>query len=413
MTESRPLAVMHIIDTLTAAGAERVAVNIVNHLPRDRFTPYLCTTRADGPLDALVAPAVIRLRLQRKSRFDVHAVAQLRQFVLAHKIRILHVHSSSLFIARMAAFGLGIPIVWHAHYGRYASEDQRALRYRAATLGIEGIITVSKELADWSVRRLSVPATSIWYVPNPVSCDEPQAPKPPDLPGAKGQRVVCVANFRPEKDHLTLIHALAKVVRIVPEAHLLLVGQTNNSEYRRRLESEISSLRLQKNVSFLGSRNDISDILRACDIGVLSSASEGLPMALLEYGAARLPAIATTVGQCGDVLDHGGAGILVPPGAVGQLSDALVSLLQSPAKRSSLSASFHARITQRFDATAVGRQISDIYDQVCGIRRARMGQPITNQPLSPGSRAPENRTSDRGRSEYSAAVSTPGIKVHG
>src|SRR5579863_5854429 len=77
MISSYQRPTMHLIDTLAAAGAERVAVNIVNHLPRDRYIPYLCTTRSDGPLDALVAPDVIRLRLQRRSRFDLRAVIRL------------------------------------------------------------------------------------------------------------------------------------------------------------------------------------------------------------------------------------------------------------------------------------------------------------------------------------------------
>src|SRR5271154_2133098 len=106
---------MHIIDTLAAAGAERVAVNIVNHLPREKYVPYLCTTRSDGPLDAAVAPDVVRLRLERKSRFDCGAVIQLRRFLQKNDVRVLHVHSSSLFIARLAALRMNAAIIWHAH----------------------------------------------------------------------------------------------------------------------------------------------------------------------------------------------------------------------------------------------------------------------------------------------------------
>src|SRR5271163_3758248 len=95
------IGVMNIIDTLVAAGAERVAVNIVNHLPRDKYVPYLCTTRADGPLDALVAADVGRLRLERASRFDFSAVMRLRRFIESNDIRIVHAHSSALFIARV------------------------------------------------------------------------------------------------------------------------------------------------------------------------------------------------------------------------------------------------------------------------------------------------------------------------
>ena len=86
---------------------------------------------------------------------------------------------------------------------------------------------------------------------------------------------------------------------------------------------EISNLGLERNVSILGERHDVSGIPKACDIGVLSSTYEGLPMSLLEYGAAGLAAVATSVGQCVDVLDKGRAGILVPPQAVDSLSAAI------------------------------------------------------------------------------------------
>ena len=77
----------------------------------------------------------------------------------------------------------------------------------------------------------------------------------------------------------------------------------------------------------MGPRNDVPAILRACRIGVLSSASEGLPLALLEYGKHGLAAVSTAVGQCPEVLDNGYAGVLVPASSPDQFSDAIVGLL--------------------------------------------------------------------------------------
>jgi glycosyltransferase involved in cell wall biosynthesis len=364
---------MHIIDTLVAAGAERVAVNIVNHLPRDKYVPYLCTTRADGPLDALVAPDVIRLRLRRRTRFDWNAVTRLRRFIGRNDIRIVHAHSSALFIARLAAIGTRATIVWHAHFGRYALEDHRAYHYRVATSGIGGALTVNKEMVDWCTRRLRIPAGSVWYLPNPVSLDEGKDAAEPILPGRKGARIICLANFRSEKDHFTLLRAMARVSRDVPDAHLLLAGKTNDQAYKEFVQKEIVALGLEKNVSILGERHDVAGILRACDIGVLSSASEGLPMSLLEYGAAGLPAIATEVGQCPDVLDHGRAGILVPPGSVDGLAAALTMLLQSPETRSKFAGLFGERVRKIFSSETVVGQVSDIYGKILG-REARNGE---------------------------------------
>jgi len=360
------IAVMHVIDTLAAAGAERVAVNIVNHLPRDKYAPYLCTTRADGPLDELVVSDVVRLRLQRTSRFDLDAVTRLRRFIRSNDIRILHAHSASLFIAQVATIGMDTKIVWHAHYGRYALDDQRAYHYRLGTRGIGGVFTVSQEMAEWCSRRLRVPSQSIWYLPNPVSLDESATTLTSALPGKKGTRIVCLANFRPEKDHFTLLRAMSRVVRDVPRAHLLVAGRTNDRNYREQVESQCFALGLDNNVSILGERHDVSAILQSCDLGVLSSISEGLPMSLLEYGAAGLHAIATAVGQCSEVLDNGRTGVLVPPSNVEALAKAMTLFLQSPERRRQFADRFRERVTKVFSSQTVVRQISDIYETILG-----------------------------------------------
>ena len=362
--DEKRLRTMHIIDTLSAAGAERVAVNIVNHLPRDRYVPFLCTTRTNGPLEALVAPDVVRLSLGRGRRFGYAAALKLRKFIQANEIVILHVHSSSLFIARLAAMGLNVAIIWHAHYGRYAMDNRFAFRYRVATTGISGVITVNEELEDWCSHILGIPSNRVWYLPNPVCLDDEGCSPAVTLPGAKGSRIVCVANFRPEKDHFTLVRAMARVVEKVPQAHLLLVGKGNVSTYETLVQAEISKRGLAGSISILGERQDVHAILRGCDIGVLSSTSEGLPMSLLEYGVAGLAPVATRVGQCADVLDFGKAGILVPASSVEAMSGALISLLRSTEKRIALAERFRRQVIRRFSVEAVIEKICDVYEAV-------------------------------------------------
>jgi len=360
------LGVLQVIDTLVAAGAERVAVNLANGLPRDRYRSYLCTTRADGPLDGAVAGHVGRLRLARTSRFDISAVSLLVSFIRTNHIKVLHAHSSALFIARLAAaFEPHPAVLWHAHYGRYV-EDGRPVKYRLATHKISGVITVNQELADWCARRLRVASKSIWYVANPACseypCDDPE----PELPGIRGARIICVANFRPEKDHFTLIRAMTKVVRAVPEAHLMIAGKCNDEAYLNRVRREIPALGLEKHITILGERHDIPTILPQCDVGVLSSLSEGLPMSLLEYGVAGLPTVATEVGQCAAVLDHGNAGILIPPADADRLADGLIGLLQGPLRRKALGARFQRFVNRKFNSDRIIEQVCQIYNTVTG-----------------------------------------------
>lgn len=358
------IRVLHLIDTLDVGGAERVAVNLVNILPRERYLTHLCTTRRDGPLETLLASDVKKLRLERKHRFSLRALQQLVSFIRSYDIQIMHAHSSSIFIAALASLFPPFPaVVWHDHYGRHELENRPVFLYSLASRRVKGVIAVSKSLAEWSCQRMHIPSHRVWYIPNFVS-QEKRNTSIPDLPGIKGQRIVCVANLRPQKDHLTLLRAMAQVIQQVPEAHLLLVGAEGDLAFSDSIKKEITKLGIFENVSLLGRRLDVFEILMASDIGVLSSGSEGLPLSLLEYGLASLPVVATNVGQCAEVLGEGQDGLIVSPGAPDELAKALLSLLQSLEQRAYLSERFHRRVKMFYSPGPVVKQISHVYDTV-------------------------------------------------
>jgi glycosyltransferase involved in cell wall biosynthesis len=384
------IAVMHVLDTLALGGAERAAINLVNHLPRQTYRPYLCTTRTEGPLADVVEADVGRIALGRRRRFESSALRSLVNFILTEEIRILHAHGSSLFIAALAAAFRPHPIViWHAHYGRVAMEDRRAWMHRLAILRTEGVIAVNHQLAEWCVHRLAMPAEKIWCVPNMV-CTPAIGSETPDLPGVHGSRIVCVANLRAEKDHPNLIRAMALVVRRRPKTHLLLVGANSDptysasSAYFEAVKQEIARYSLERNVSFLGQRRDVPSVLRACDVGVLSSKTEGLPVSLLEYGMAGLPVVATRVGECEEVLDHGRAGILVSPQSPAELAEALLSLLNSHERRVTLGETFLRLVQQRYSAPSIIELVCQVYDAVLQSKRT---ETVCPQPVQDRFRA--------------------------
>lgn len=358
------IGVMHLTDTLAAGGAERMAVNLVNLLPRSKYRPHLCTTRREGPLSELVANDVRQLSLARRHRFDMGAFRALCDYLTQQKIGILHAHGTSLFIASLASLFPPHPaVVWHDHYGRYKFDDRPVWLYRLAAKRASWVIAVNESLAEWSLRRLHVPAPYVEYVPN-FFCESKLDGVVPDLPGAAGSRIVCVANFRPEKDHLTLIHALDIVIQRCPSAHLLLIGAEIDDAYLARVHREVTWRGLEGHVSFLGPRSDVNAILKQCDVGVLSSASEGLPLALLEYGAAGLPVVATEVGQCAEVLDGGSCGLLAPPLAPALQATCLLSLLQSSERRATLGRKFQERVQSVYSPVAAVQRICSIYDAI-------------------------------------------------
>ena len=358
------IGVLQITDTLIMGGSERVAVNLVNHLPRNRYRPYLCTTRAEGALAPLIARDVRQFFLARRHRFDIGAIRRLVHFIQAQRIQILHAHETSLFIAAVASLFPPWPaVVWHDHFGLYVTVERPVWLYRLATRRADQIIAVNQPLVEWARQKLGVPSERVCYIPNFVEVPQ-DVGQPQPLPGIAGKRIVCVANFRAQKDHFNLLRAMNLVVKQLPAAHLLLVGGVGERAYFESIKLEITRLGLEKKVSVLGERQDVYAILKGCDVGVLSSASEGLPLALLEYGMAGLPAVATRIGECAEVLDEGRVGILVPPGSHDQLAEALLQLLQSPERRSALGRQFHRRVQELHSPGAVVKQVCSVYETI-------------------------------------------------
>lgn len=355
--------VLHLVDTLDPGGAERVAVNLVNHLSRERFRPFLATTRREGPLASEIRPDVGRLALNRTRTLDPGALRRLLAFVRENDVAILHAHASALFFAQLTAFvAPHLKVVWHDHFGRYLEEERPAWLWGPVVRRAAAVVAVNEDLARWS--RETLGAGPAVYLPNfvPHVPETPQEDPTPDLPGEPGLRIVCVANLRAQKDHPNLLRAFARVLRDEPAARLLLAGADVEAGYAARVREEASPL--GDRVVFLGSRPDVPALLRACDVGVLASASEGFPLSLLEYGRAGLPAVATRVGQCAEILDDGGdgeAGVLVPPADPDSLAWAILALLRDPARRTALGERLARRVRERYSPGAVLERLEAVY----------------------------------------------------
>ena len=136
--------------------------------------------------------------------------------------------------------------------------------------------------------------------------------------------IACVGNFNPIKGHGYLIDAMVDVLKHIPNVHLMLIG---DGVLRQSYELRVTGYGLEKNVHFLGKRNDVPELLLSSDLCVLPSLSEGLSNALIEYMAAGKPVIATRVGGNPDVIEDGVNGILVEAKDSGALSQKILQLI--------------------------------------------------------------------------------------
>ncbi len=141
----------------------------------------------------------------------------------------------------------------------------------------------------------------------------------------------------------------------------MLVG---DGPERGALESQVATLGLRDRVQFLGYRPDIPGLLAGCDLFVLPSLYEGLPLSILEAMAAGKPVVATAIGGTDEVIVPDCTGLLVPPGDAPALATAIRTLLADPPLARRLARAGQARVATMFSAAQMVRQVTQVYDEL-------------------------------------------------
>ncbi len=168
---------------------------------------------------------------------------------------------------------------------------------------------------------------------------------------------VCVARLSPQKNHELLLRAFGALCEMGGDAHLLLAGE---GELRAPLMRLTEELGIASRVRFLGNRSDISALLAASNVFVLSSAQEANPLCVMEAMAAGLPIVSTRVGGVPDIVDSRVHGLLTEPGGVASLAQAMSVMMLNPRLRRECGRRAYERARDRFDLS----RMVDAYDQL-------------------------------------------------
>ncbi|HLT53700.1 MAG TPA: glycosyltransferase family 4 protein [Flavobacteriaceae bacterium] len=351
--------VLQLIDSLEPGGAERMAVQLANLWADEFGESYLCASRAEGTLKGSIKPQVKYLFLKKKRTLDLNALIRLRRFIKEQKIEVIHAHSSSYFMATLCKLSYPrVLVVWHDHFGNSQFLKQRPKNaLRVCSLFFKSIISVNQLLKTWSIQNLW--CKQVFFVPNFVA-KHPEISRT-QLKGEKGKRILCLANLRPQKDHSNLLQAFQMVLKTHPDWTLHLVGTNFNDAYAADVKGYIEQHNLEKSVFMYGSCQDVQHIISQCEIGVLSSQSEGLPLALLEYGLGKLAVVGTNVGDCKQVIPNQEHGMLVASKNPEALAIAIIDYIQDTALRAKVSNKLSAIVNTNFTAKAVINILKEVY----------------------------------------------------
>jgi glycosyltransferase involved in cell wall biosynthesis len=330
-------AVTHFVENLDRGGLERTVIDLVRtQLARGQRCQVVCLFERGalaGELDALGVPV---LACGKRRGADLRALARARHNVVAHGSTILHTHNAAAhYHAVLATLGLGLRTINTRHgMGALDATSRRERLYRLSLRRTAVVATVC-EAARRELERGWRHATQLVAVPNGIDVGR-FAPRDE----AARERLVATLGLPPStrvvgtvgrlnrvKDHAGLLQAFARLQGDVPDAVLVVAG---DGELRAELAALAATPALAGRVHLLGDRSDVADLLRAFDLFVMSSRSEGYSIALLEACASALPIVATDVGGNAEIVHAGENGLLLPPGDPVALADALRMLLADP-----------------------------------------------------------------------------------
>lgn len=329
------LRILMLSDDLNRSGLQRVVVSLTTGLAR---RGHVLTVGAEpgGELwEELPAP-VNRLPFPARRSF----AQQLRFFwwlvrvVRSGRYDIVHAHQRALGLqARVASVGARARVVEHVH-STFQPGLTRALSFRGHSL-----IACGPTVAAMLEHQFGRQQARISTVPNVVA-DWPAAlrQEPPAARTGSRPRLLVAGRVAPEKDPQRFIDVVADLNRDYDVVDASWVGDGELLDASRAAVAANAV----RGVEFVGAREDIADALAACDVFVLTSRQEGLPLVLLEAAAMGRALIAPDVGSCSSVVHHGYNGYLYPQDASPAHIAGLVRELLEPTRIGELGAASRA-----------------------------------------------------------------------
>jgi glycosyltransferase involved in cell wall biosynthesis len=176
-----------------------------------------------------------------------------------------------------------------------------------------------------------------------------------------------VAALVPHKGQRHLIEAARHVVREMPDARFVILGE---GELREQLERQVNEHHLQKHVLLPGFRTDVIGCIKGFDLFAMSSVTEGLGTSLLDAMACARPIVATTAGGIPEIVEDGVNGVLVPPRDHTAMADAIVRTLKDAELRRRMGDAGLARVTARFTVDRMVAETAAVYERMLNSQRS-------------------------------------------
>ena len=362
------LKVCLVVDSLGPdAGTEKLVAAWASAFDPKVIETHLCCFEASGRLSNL--PKYVRSAVFPLSRINSTAglreIRRFRSYLRCNGIEVVHsfMNKSAIFSV-LAAQGICRTVVTSRLNSGYWYTTKLAWMFRILDRYSTHILAnslMAKELTA-SVERVPSDKITVLYQGVDLrryasAAGDPSKAAALGIP-ANAPVVGIVANFRPVKDLHLFLRAAKVISSAVPQAAFLLVGQ---GELKPKLQALADALGIAERVFFSAPDVAVPDYLARMSVACLSSESEGLPNAILEYMAAGLPVVSTYVGGISELVRDGFSGFLVRERTPDAFAEPVIQLLQNENLRKGMGRLGLERARAEFDATAVITRLQQFY----------------------------------------------------
>jgi len=378
---TRPLRLLHVINSLELGGAETRLVSLLKGLDRRRFAPEVAYFLGPGTLVGELEEAGVPCskfpldRLPSAPLFGqpVPPLLGLARTLRRGRFAICHTHLVHAgLLGRFAARLASTPVLVHTQHCAFHSKELTWFyRLDRRTWWMNrAIIALSEAIARY-VRehrpRMRVEVIRTGIDPAAFAAGEEQRASARQRMGIpEGTAVIgTVANFRDQKGYGVLVPALARVRQSYPNFVAIFAG---HGPLRDQVWRSLAEHGLEKQVRIIGTVRDVREVLHALDLFVLSSHWEGFGKVLIEAMASGLPVVATRVEAIPEVVPEGVAGLLVRPGDPYALAEAILSLLGDPERSRALGANGVVTVREKFDERRMIGEVEALYEELLGGR---------------------------------------------
>ncbi len=372
---------LFLVNTLRVGGFERDVAALCDSIDRDRFQPEIWVLHGGGEFEQQVVQSGIRVRdLGRKwARSPLFAWKTARDISRCDADLIHAFLPTVATYAALARTWIGVrqPMVLSIGQSTTLGIDRWMFHWCSRTF--DWLVANSRSAADLG-KKLGFAEEHISVIPNGHRVERYERVIDRDRVRASvgvsenDKLLLCVGRLTDTKRVCDAVAAV-DILRKSEPVKLVIVG---DGPERGALEAEVASRGLQETVVFAGMRSDVPDLLKAADLFVFPSETEGLPNALIEASLTGLPIVACRVEGVVDVVTDGESALLVAPRRPADLAAAVTRLLTSrvQADRLSTAARMHARsnysIEQALDS------LYDVYDRLLGSQgRRESGHPAS------------------------------------